>query len=100
LFLKKALAELSTYKPYVFMYEVLYPLYVNRVVNITKQYDKKIEILSKFESQLGYLNLIEVTKGLSSLRATLLRLRSIKAAEAFMALNADDYIELVNKIFY
>lgn len=100
LFLEKALAELYTLNPYICMYEALYPLYANRVVNITKEYDKKIEIISKFKTQLGYLNLIEITRELSSLRASLLRLRSIKAAEAFMSLETCDYIELVKKIFY
>jgi LmbE family N-acetylglucosaminyl deacetylase len=100
LFLEKALNDIPSYNLYICMYEALYPLYANRIVNITKQYDRKIEILSKFKSQLGYLNLIEITKELSSLRAALLRLRSVKAAEAFMMLDKSDYIELVEKVFF
>ena len=98
IFLSKAIKKTSL-NSIISMYEVLYPLYVNKLVNITNEFNEKSKILDIYTSQIGYLNLQNITKEMNVLRAMLLRLKSIKYAEAFCVTNQTNYLMLIEKIF-
>lgn len=97
--LAKALQTGSIADCIVACYEVAYPLYANHTVNITKQIDKKLELLELYKSQLGYLNIKEFIYSLNCYRAQVLRFKSIKAAEGFFVSAKDSYIDFVESLY-
>ncbi len=82
-FLQKALKNLPDYEVAVAMYEVMSPLYANLMVNITKEFSKKKEMLEQYKSQLKFMHIVEITEALNAYRGKCMHLRTIKQAEAF-----------------
>ncbi|HWT73255.1 MAG TPA: PIG-L family deacetylase [Mobilitalea sp.] len=98
-FLAGALERLNTLDIIIGSYEVMYPLYANKVVDISKQIEKKLEIISAYESQIKYLNLEQVTETSGLLRACATQLKSMKSAEAFYVCDSKSYVDFVRKVF-
>ncbi len=98
-YLAQALTEISDYNPIISSYEVMYPLHANKTVNITQVFDNKLEVLSCYKSQTSYLSLRELAVNMSNLRAQLIRLRFMKAAEAFNVTDSQTYVRLIKCMF-
>lgn len=81
--LQKALLKMQDYEVFVAMYEVMSPLYANLFVNITTEYNKKMEILKGYKSQLAFMHIEEITEALNSYRGKSMHFKAIKQAEAF-----------------
>jgi N-acetylglucosamine malate deacetylase 1 len=79
----------------IMSYEVMCPLYSNHSVNITRQYDKKMELIDLYKSQHSYLNIKKTTSALNVFRASMFRIKSIKQAEGFFVTYADDFCEII-----
>lgn len=79
-------------------YEVLYPLYANKIVNISKFFLDKKEVLLKYQSQIQYLNLEEIITYQSQLRAAQIRLKRVRYAEAFCVCDVASYKALVESV--
>lgn len=82
-FLQKALLELRDYEVSVALYEVMSPLYANLLINITPEFERKMELLRKYESQLKFMHIMDVTEALGNYRGKCMHFKSIKQAEAF-----------------
>lgn len=82
-FLQKALLEMPEYEVSVAMYEVMSPLYANLYVNVTKEFDQKMEILDAYQSQHKFMHIKECAKSLGEYRGACMHLKAIKQAEAF-----------------
>ncbi|MNN86125.1 hypothetical protein D3C81_2034940 [compost metagenome] len=79
-------------------YEVLYPLYSNKSVNITNLLEEKVRIIEKYKSQNEYLHLDQIVKQQASLRAMHMRLKKIKYAEAFWVGHFASYKHIVSSL--
>lgn len=66
----------------LFFYENFYPLCANYLVDITNSMNKKSEMLREYQSQKN-LHLNEIILFLNRYRASCLRLKKLKCAEAF-----------------
>lgn len=96
-YLKRVFDDLRMDGYVLAFYEVLYPLYANKIVNISKFLDKK-EVLLKYQSQIQYLNLEEIITYQSQLRAAQIRLKRVRYAEAFCVCDVASYKALVESV--
>jgi len=89
------LCKNSFFKDYKFlMYEVWTPLIPNIVIDISAYFDRKIELLKIYESQLQTKDYISVICGLNAYRAALLE-KKAEYAECFTLLHSvKEFIEL------
>jgi LmbE family N-acetylglucosaminyl deacetylase len=76
----------------IFCYETWNALTANVIVDISAQIDEKMKALSNHKSQMGYKNLVEAARGLSSYRS--INLTDGKFAEAFFCCTADYYLKI------
>lgn len=83
LFLQKALLDLVNFEVNIALYEVMSPLYANLMINITGEFDHKMEMLGQYESQLKFMHIKEISEALGNYRGKCMHFRSIKQAEAF-----------------
>lgn len=98
IYLSKALANLKEHDIQILSYEVLYPLYANKTINITKFIDSKLNLIKAFKTQNKYLQLDEIIKIQGSLRGKHMRLKSIKSAESFFSCTVNDFVRFINII--
>ena len=98
-YLKRVFDELRLDRCVLAFYEVLYPLYANKTVNISKFFSNKKDILLKYQSQIRYLNLEQIITYQSQLRAAQIRLKSVQYAEAFCVCDVDSYKEFVESVY-
>jgi len=76
----------------ILSYEVWSPVFANRIVNVEKVYDKKIEALKAHQSQLECRGYFEAIVGLNQYRAGMYN--AGKYAEAFFECNKKLYLQL------
>lgn len=81
----------------VWEYEVWAPLQPNTVVNITKQFHRKQELLSFYESQLKLISYQEIMAGLNMYRVSSIPIRGITHMEAFYCSDEQRYVEKLTK---
>lgn len=97
LFLADSLEAMGDRNCIIASYEVAFPLFANHTVNITKQWDKKLELIDVYKSQ-KQLNIKQFITSLNIYRAQLARLKSIKVAESFYLADVETYKCFVNSI--
>ena len=97
-YLAYALKAMNFDQTIMAFYEVMYPLYANKITNISKVYACKEKMLRKYISQIDYLNLYDVVRSMAQLRAAHIRLRKVKYAEAFFVCSIEWYIFIVTRI--
>jgi len=98
-YLAEALEGLNNENIMICSYEVMYPLYANKIVDITNQIDNKLEIMSAYKSQIQYLNLEQLVKTIGLQRAYTTQLKSVKSAEAFFVCDYKGYVDFIKKVF-
>lgn len=96
IFLYRVLEEYENFNGIVAFYEVMYPLYANNTVNITRQFDQKLKVIDAFESQIKLYNIKEIILGLNMYRANAIPLASIKAVECFFICEREVFQALMN----
>lgn len=80
----------------VWAYEVWSPLFPNRVVNITAEAEWKKRALAEYRSQQSDLDYVSVSLALNRYRSGL-RMGGRGYAEAFLAMEAADYLDLLRR---
>jgi len=97
-FLAASLRVSGLHECIIASYEVAFPLFANHTVNVTKQWDKKLELLDAYKSQEN-LNIKQFITSLNRYRAQLTRLRSVKVAESFYLADIETFkyfVELIS----
>lgn len=81
-------------------YEIWSLLSANAYFDISEQIDKKLDLVSVYESQLRTVNYMAYARGLASIRAFHATIGSKRdgAAEAYFALPCRDYCDLVKQL--
>ena len=84
----------------IYAYEVCTPFTPNRIVNITRLMDIKIEALRCHESQFKVLKYDKMVLHLNSFRACFIPFPGMEYAEAFYYMNTGEYLTLYNNFFW
>lgn len=85
--------------PLVLGYEIWAVLDPNAYFDITDQLDAKIALIENYTTQIGEVDYMTFARGLAWVRGyQLIQKNGRKAAEAFVALPAEDYRELVDEV--
>lgn len=85
--------------PLVLGYEIWAVLDPNAYFDITDQLDAKISLIENYATQIGEVDYMTFARGLAWVRGyQLIRKNGRKAAEAYVALPAEDYRELVDEV--
>jgi LmbE family N-acetylglucosaminyl deacetylase len=85
--------------PLVLGYEIWAVLDPNAYFDITDQLDAKIALIENYTTQIGEVDYMTFARGLAWVRGyQLIQKHGRKAAEAFVALPAEDYRELVDEV--
>lgn len=97
-FLKDALNRIEDNQMLICQYEVMCPLYTNLMINITKEFEEKLDILERFTSQVSFLDIKEIARSINEYRGRSMHFKRIRQAEAFYISNKEDYIQLIEKL--
>lgn len=83
------------YKGCIGMYEVWTPiLYPNCYVDVTAQYDRKIEAIKQYTTQEEKYKLMSKTSSVNRMRASLLYKDSIKFVESYSIYSVEEHLNL------
>ncbi len=96
--LAKALLS-SKYSCLTSSYEIMYPLFANQFVDITRFAAKKQELIEIYESQVRRFNVLKISRSLNRFRAHLTRRPSILAAEGFYTAQSNFFTSMVKYLF-
>ncbi len=88
----KSIIERGLYKNKIYVYEVWTPLNPNRIVNITKTYEKKKMAIEACKSQLIAMDYAKMINGIASYRACFIPIPGISYAEAFLEQSCEEFI--------
>ena len=91
--------ESEKQKPFCYIYETWMPVPANAFVDISGQIEKKLMALEAHASQNSQMDLVDISKSLSRYRA-IYSLGKATYAEAFLGLDAGEYLELGRGLFH
>ena len=89
----KELIKSGIYKGSVYEYEVWTPINPNRIVNITRNFEKKIRAIEACESQLSVMDYKKMISGMAEYRACFIPIQGIDYAEAFLEMSCEGFLE-------
>lgn len=92
--LLKRLIKTGVYSNSVYIYEVWTPINPNRIINITKYFDKKIVAINAYQSQLDVMNYRKMIQSLAEYRACFIPIKGIDYAEAFIEMSSDEFVNV------
>lgn len=84
----------------ILAYETWTPLMPNFIVNITNEWETKLEALGWYESQQRLFRIVELCDHLNSFRGVRFRLNKFKYCEAFFRSEPNQYATLFDKLFF